>query len=187
MEFIKKHKIWFALPLFLFLVLLFWPEGANNYDFGITYIASGHMASSDFEKLTGAITEAVKEELGEEAEINIEEMTTEFDEGSARQTAMARLLYGDGVIYIAEYELVRDIVDDDELFAPLPDELGADILNSASYPAAKSLQSFGGISLDGSYPELCIFIRSDVAEENGMAAYLKENYAAAVNVLLKLK
>lgn len=187
MKFIKKHKIWFAAPVLLFLVLLFWPEGANIYDFGITYIASEHMASSDFEKLTGAVTDAVKAELGENAEINIEEITTEFDEGSARQTAMARLLYGDGVIYIAEYELVRDIVDDDELFAPLPDELDADILNSTSQPAAKSLQSFSGISLDGSYPKLCVFIRSEVAEEEAMAAYLKDNYAVAVNVLLKLK
>lgn len=187
MKFIKKHKKWLILPVLLFLIALYWPEKANSYSFGITYIASERMTTEDFNSLTGLMASLVKEELGDGIEINVEEITTELDEGSGRQNAMARLLYGDGVIYIAEYELVRSIVDDDELFAVLPDEIEADILKDDMSFAAKSLDSFENVKLSKEYPKLCVFIRSSVSGDKDTARYLEANYDTAVNVLLKIK
>ena len=109
------------------------------------------------------------------------------DEGSGRQNALARLLYGDGVIYIADYSLVRSIVDDDGLFAPLPKELEGDIFGADKKAVAKSLKSFGDLSLSRDYEGLCVFIRSSETEDKELSRYMSENYDAACEVLMKIE
>lgn len=188
MNFVKKHKAWFIAAAAVFLAALFWPEKAESYAFGITYIAENRMRAEDFSHLTGEMCDALKSVPGyEDADVNIEEIAIWPDEGSGRQNALARLLYGDGVIYIADYELVRSIVDDDALFAPLPEELEGDILGSDGAPLAKTLKSFGDISLSEDYDGLCIFIRSDDTADSGLSDYMRRNYDAACKVLRKIE
>lgn len=188
MNFFKKHKKICVFAAAVFLLILFLPEKANSYDFGITFITEDSMLTVDSEGIAEAISEAVKEIPGyEEASISVEEIAVRPDEGSGRQNALSRLLYGDGVIYVADYDLVRSIVDDDELFALLPDELEADIFCDSGFAAAKSLKSFSGLELLGSCDGLCIFIRSDVTEDKALSEYLKNNYEAACSALLKIK
>lgn len=188
MNFIIKHKVWFIAAAVLFLVLLFWPEGAQSSDFGITYIASGRMTEADFSHLTGEMCDALKTVPGyENANVNIDEIAIMPDEGSGRQNALARLLYGDGVIYIADYSLVRSIVDDDGLFAPLPKELEGDIFGADKKAVAKSLKSFGDLSLSRDYEGLCVFIRSSETEDKELSRYMSENYDAACEVLMKIE
>lgn len=188
MNFIKKHKVWFIAAAVLFLVLLFWPEGAQSSDFGITYIANERMAEADFNKLTGAMRDALSGISGyENADIDVEEISIIPDEGTGRQNALARLLYGDGVIYIADYSLVKSIVDDDGLFAPLPKELEGDIFGADKKAVAKSLKSFGDLSLSRDYEGLCVFIRSSETEDKELSRYMSENYDAACEVLMKIE
>lgn len=188
MVFFKKHKKICVIAAALFLFLLFLPEKANKYDFGIAFITEERMLTADSERLTEAISEALKEISGyEEASISVEEIDTQPDEGSGRQNALSRLLYGDGVIYVADYELVRSIIDDDELFAVLPNELEADIFCESGFAVAKSLKSFSGLDFQGEYDDLCIFIRSDIAEDKALSEYLKNNYEAACKALMKIK
>lgn len=187
MKFLKKHKKIGIAAAVIFLVLLFLPEKAENYDFGITYIGRDRMMSADFETFTNAVSDAVRSVPGyENAEIMTDEIAMFPDEGSGRQNAMARLLYGDGVIYIADYDLVRTIVDDDELFADIPDEIDADISDSTGRKIAISVNKLENIELSKEYDGLCVFIRSDIAEDKGLSDYLKACYQPACEALKKI-
>ena len=187
MQFVKKHRKWFAAAVLAVLIVSIFAERPADYSFGITYIANNRMAAADFETLTGAMKAALNTIPGyENADTDIDEISIMPDEGSGRQNALARLLYGDGVIYIADYELVRSIVDDDELFAPMPDSLGGDI-KSGERVLAKSLGSFKSLGLSRNYDDLCIFIRSDETEDKSLSSYMRKNYDAACTVLEKIE
>lgn len=186
MEFIKKHKVILIVAAVIFVIALLFEEKPRNYGFGITYIGKESMAQEDFYMLTSALSEGVRQKNDCE-NINIEEITMKPDEGTGRQTALSRLWGGDGVIYIADYALVRSIIDDDSLFAPLPDSLEADIFSDSGVPLAKSLESFSGVSLSKDYENLCIFIRSFEAENKGLSEYYENNYDAAVSAISEIK
>ncbi len=187
MRFIKKHKEWLVAVAVALLIVCLFTERPGNYSFGITYIANERMAEADFNKLTGAMRDALSGISGyENADIDVEEISIMPDEGTGRQNALSRLLYGSGVIYIADYDVVRSIVDDDGLFAPLPDSVGGDI-ESGGKVLAKSLKSFGDLGLSYDYDNLCIFIRSDDTEDKDLSSYMRENYDAACLVLEKIE
>lgn len=170
----------------ILLISIFFEQKPQNYSFGITYIGNEAMADEDFDLIVSALSESVKQTSGCE-KINIEEITMQPDGGTGRQTALSRLWGGDGVIYIADYTLIRSIIDDDELFAPLPDFLEAEIFSDSGVPLAKSLKSFSGLSLSADYENLCIFIRSSEAGDKDISGYYERNYDTAVSALSAIK
>ena len=96
------------------------------------------------------------------------------------------MIYGEGVIYLADKEVIRDILPEDGLFLPLPEGVPATVFDSAGCGIGVRLNM---LSVLADYPlpdSFCYFVRAPKTEDKALLHYFEKNQSPAMETLLRL-
>lgn len=103
-----------------------------------------------------------------------------------RDTILAQMIYGEGVIYLADAELVKEILADDALFLPLPTECEAAVFDSAGRGIGVRLNTIPALA-DYELPDsFCYFVRTEITQDKALSSYIEKNQEPAMEVLFRL-
>ncbi|MDP4133299.1 MAG: hypothetical protein Q8882_04715 [Bacillota bacterium] len=187
----RKGLIAVTAALIVLLIAVFWPQKLSNPDFGVTYIGSKYLKDEAANSLTESVSKLLKS-FGLKNNPDVEfanVQVADFNSMADTNVAVAQLLSGNGVLYIAEYDLVRKILDDDNLFEPFSDEYknhrvyynknGQVIAVSAKN--CKLLKSLG-VNTNN----LCFFVRSTHVESESLKKYIDNNRQNAFKIIFNL-
>lgn len=175
-----------------FLIVLFFVPGKNEpAELTVALIAEGRPEAAQCETIASALTDALRRLPGHEKDrTSYSRAYVLAGTETEREVALMELQYGEGVICVADYVLVRDLLDDDALFAILPDELDADVTSASGEPIACRARRFpfGDAFGDGAPDDaLCLFIRAGVTADEALNAALRGAYDLAAETLIELK
>lgn len=183
----RKKRWMIAGVLLLLIVAVTWHAYRTRPDVTIVFVGGEDSEWAAADAAFDAVIDAWHRLPGhEEDRVECIKTGLSLNTETEREAILAQIIYGEGVIYLADRTVIESLLDIEQLFSPLPPEIEATTFRSDGRGLGVCLKNFSALAHLELPESFCYFVRSAISQDKTSLASIEKNQPLAFDTLFQL-